>query len=119
MSYAYSELTVFRFEVTLWSLLVVAVLGDIATTIVGLRIGFVETNPLLHLLMGATGLIGLFVAKAAYLALALWVVRIVDWGEWLVLAVATGIEFLVVGINLYVLTNAMFADVTVYEVIGA
>ena len=118
MSYArtYGRL---QWDVTLWSLLLVAVMADVITTIVGLQVGYVESNPLLHVVIGVAGFTGLAIAKAGYVAAALWVYRIVDYGEWAVLAVAVVIEFAVVGINLYVLSHSLFADLTIYEVIGA
>ena len=58
-------------ERLLWGVVALSLIGDVATTLVGLHLGLVEANPVARSAVDGWGLAGLFALKAGALGVAL------------------------------------------------
>lgn len=77
-------------EPTLWALVAVALVGDVALTAWGLSLDLVETNPLGAVAIARFGVAGMVAVKAAAVALALawWHVLPLELGRFVPLLLA-------------------------------
>lgn len=58
-----------RLEKALWALVLVGLIGDVATTYVGLQLGLVESNPVALWLIQTFGVFGMLLLKVSTLAI--------------------------------------------------
>jgi hypothetical protein len=57
-------------ETLVWTLAVLAALGDVVTTAYGLQVGLTEGNPVMHALIAQSGIMGLVGSKLLVIGLA-------------------------------------------------
>lgn len=63
--------TTVGFERLLWGLVGLSLIGDIATTLVGLQAGLYESNPVARTVIHSYGIVGMVALKAAAVAIGL------------------------------------------------
>lgn len=94
-------------ETFVWTLAVLAALGDVVTTAYGLQIGLTEGNPIMHAMIAQSGILGLVGSKLLVIGLAFAIGTLVfDDNRRVVVPLGLAIPWLVVTATNAVLLTA-------------